>query len=127
MVAALVDSSVVIDLLRGYSPAVTWYATQSDLGISRIVWLELIEGAPNKQKQRHAIKLLRTFAETIETEPEDGIWALTQLSTFRLSHNIDAFDCFIASANARLKIPLYTRNIKHFEPLLGLMAQVPYT
>ena len=126
MVIALVDSSVVIDLLRGYPNAIAWYSTQIDLGISRIVWLEVVEGAPNQQKQRQAIQFLRTFAQTIEIEPADGVWALTQLMKFHLSHNVDAFDCLIASASARLNIPLYTRNLKHFAPLLGSMAQVPY-
>jgi hypothetical protein len=30
MVTAIIETSVVIDLLRAYSPAVNWYASQSN-------------------------------------------------------------------------------------------------
>lgn len=43
MVAGMLDSSVLIDVLRGYAPAELWLAAQGQLGTTRIVWLELIE------------------------------------------------------------------------------------
>jgi len=35
-------------------------------------------------------------------------------------------DCLIAAAAFRLQVPLHTRNLKHFAPLLGELAQEPY-
>ena len=70
MVAGLVDSSVLIDVLRGYTPAQTWLSMQAQLGVTPIVWLELIEGAPNKIKQKTAIQLLRRF-QRIELSDTD--------------------------------------------------------
>ena len=125
MVSALLDTSIVVDLLRGYGPAQEWYLEQSNLGSSRIVWFETIEGAPNRQAQRHAIRLLRRF-ELVELTAEDMTFATAMLVRFNLSHNIDAFDCLIAVVNARLQVPLYTRNLKHFVPLIGELAQSPY-
>lgn len=128
MVIALVDSSIVIDLLCGYANAVSWYSEQTHLGISGIVWQEIIGEAPGPQKRYHAIQLLSSFSQTIDLTANDAIWAVDQLREIRLSDNtIDIYDCLIASANARLNIPLYTRNLKHFAPLLGPLAQVPYT
>lgn len=125
MVNALVDTSVVIDLLRGYPPAQAWYLQQVDLGVSRAVWLEALEGSQNRQEQRHALKLLKRFY-TDEITESDSIWATNQLIRLNLSHNIDAFDCLIAASAHRLNVTLYTRNLKHFVPLIGGLAQQPY-
>jgi predicted nucleic acid-binding protein len=45
---------------------------------------------------------------------------------FTLSHGVGIMDCLIASVSYRLQVPLYTRNLKHFTPLLGALAQTPY-
>lgn len=125
MVAGLLDSSVLIDILRGYDPAEEWLATQEQLGVTQIVWLELLEGAQDKRAQVRALKLLRRF-ETIKLTPVDMEWAVKQLTRYGLSHNVGAFDCLIASVHPRLNAPLYTRNLKHFMPIIGSMAVSPY-
>jgi len=125
MVSALLDTSVIIDLLRGYPPARLWNRTQSNVGVCRAVWLEVIEGVENRQKQQIAIKLLNGF-ELIELTTEDIVWATEQLIALNLGHSMDSFDCMIASVNHRLQVPLYTRNMKHFKPLLGSLAESPY-
>ena len=125
MVNSLVDTSIVVDLLRGYSPAHNWFLVQGDLAVTRAVWLEIVEGVTNRSAQRHALKLLRRF-ELIELTTVDIVWATEKLITHNLSHNVDAFDCLIAAVNFRLQLPLHTRNLKHFVPLLGLLAQSPY-
>jgi len=65
MVAALVDSTIVVDLLRRFPLAEAWYARQQNLGLTYAVWLEVLEGAQNKPKQTSAhrtslSKLLRS-------------------------------------------------------------------
>lgn len=125
MVTGLVDSSVLVDVLRGYPPAEQWLADTAQLGVTQIIWLELLEGSQNKQRQREAMKLLRRFA-LIRLTGDDVQWSIEQLITLRLSHNVDAFDCLIASVHVRLNLPLYTRNLKHFIPLIGELARSPY-
>lgn len=39
------DTSIVVDLLRGYPLAQTWLIGQQGLGVCRAVWLEVFEGA----------------------------------------------------------------------------------
>ncbi|MEZ4670167.1 MAG: hypothetical protein R3E39_19855 [Anaerolineae bacterium] len=51
---------------------------------------------------------------------------MKQLFRLRLSHNVDSFDFLIAALAHRLQLPLYTRNLKHFGPLLGGLAVVAY-
>ena len=125
MALALVDTAIVVDLLRGYPPAQSWFLTQQDLGASRAVWLEVIEGAQNRNAQRHALHLLRRM-ELVEITTADVVWATEQLLALNLSHNIDAFDCLIAAVSHRLQLPLFTRNLKYFSPLIGQQAQRPY-
>jgi predicted nucleic acid-binding protein len=125
MVSQLLDTSIVVDVLRGYLLARTWLSNNSDLGITRIVWLEVIEGAENRREQERAVKTLKEF-ELVTLTVEDMDWAVDKLLQFNLSHNLDAVDCLIASANYRQQLPLYTRNLKHFTPLLGTLAQNPY-
>ena len=125
VVTGFLDTAVVVDLLRAYPPAPEWLATQSGLGLTPIVWLEILDGVEDLRAQKRAIELLRHF-ERVDLEPGDFDWAIQQALRFRLSHSVDAMDCLIASVAARLELPLYTRNLKHFSPLLGPLAQRPY-
>lgn len=125
MVTALVDTSVVVDILRGYPAAQVWYQNQQDLGVSRAVWLEILEGVQNRKAQSDALKLLRRF-QIEEIVTADVVWATERLAQLGLSHNVDAFDCMIAAVNQRLQLPLYTRNLKHFVPLIGTLSMKPY-
>jgi predicted nucleic acid-binding protein len=126
MVNAVLDSSVLIDVLRNYPQALEWIAGRyADYALTSMVWLEVIQGAPNIQEQQRSIKLLRQF-EKLETLTVDFDWAITQLIRFNLRYNVELEDCLIAAPAHRLQIPLYTRNLKHFTPLLGTLAISPY-
>lgn len=126
MVVGLVDTSIIVDLIRGFPDAHRWLSTITDeLGVTYYVWLEIIQGAANKQKQKTAIQLLRDF-QLISATADDVEWAVQSLMRVNLTHNVDALDCLIAATSYRLQIPLYTRNLKHFAPLIGQLAQNPY-
>jgi predicted nucleic acid-binding protein len=125
VVTGLLDTAVLVDLLRSYEPSRDWLAGQPRLGIVPIVWLEIIQGAENLRAQKRAVELLRHF-ERVDLEPADFDWAIGQALRLRLSHSVDVMDCVIAAAARRLDLPLYTRNLKHFEPMLGSLARKPY-
>lgn len=93
--------------------------------MSPVVWLEVIEGATNKLDQKRAVQLLARF-ERVEVAPTDFDWAIRRALALRLSHNIDMMDCLIAASAHRLGLPLFTRNFKHFQPLIGQLAPKPY-
>ncbi len=121
----LVDTSVIVDLLRGYQPAAAWLQGQGRLGVCRVVWIEILEGSLNRVKQQQAIALLNRF-DLVEVTTSDLVWATQTLMIYGLSHNVDGYDCIIASINHRLQLPLYNRNMKHFAPLLGNLSVKPY-
>lgn len=126
MVTGLLDTAIIIDNLRMYPPAINWLANyQTQLGVSRIVRLEVLEGTLDKRGLQSALVLLNDF-ELIELTSADTEWAEDQLIRFHLSHNVGMMDCLIAAASHRLQVPFYTANLKHFVPLLGSLAQRPY-
>ena len=124
---ALTDTTILIDLLRSHPPALQWRTTNPNLivGMASIVALEVIQGAMNKVDQQRAENLVSQFSLVYLTE-DDQVWALRQLHAYHLSHNVGLLDCLIAAPAFRLQLPLYTRNLKHFTPLLGSLAQQPY-
>lgn len=126
MVNSLVDTSIIIDLVRGFPEAHQWLQTITDeVGVTQYVWLEVVQGAQNKAKQQAAVKLLSDFTQ-VPVTAADVAWAVEALLRVQLSHNVDALDSLIAATASRLQVPLYTRNLKHFVPLLGTLAQRPY-
>lgn len=96
MVDVLIDTNIIVDLLRGYQPAQNWIAAQKQIGICRIVYMEVVQGATDRKKQREALKLLKRFA-MVEHTQSDFIWATRQLTRHSLNYSIDVTDALIAA------------------------------
>ncbi len=128
MVDILLDSSIIIDLLRNFEPAAIWLSSEKtpNIGITKFVWLEAVFGADSTRELDRTTTLLKNF-EIIPISVADVDWALRRLTKLTLAHNsIDPMDALIASTSYRLSIPLCTRNLKHLRPLLGSLAISPY-
>jgi predicted nucleic acid-binding protein len=95
------------------------------MGITSIVWFEMIGGAHDKSDQRAVMRFLAAFELVCLTE-SDQLRAMKQYEVFLLSHGVGMNDCLIAAPAERLGVPLYTRNLKHFTPLLGDLAVMAY-
>ncbi|MBZ0281350.1 MAG: PIN domain-containing protein [Anaerolineae bacterium] len=128
MVTAVVETSIIVDLLRNHAPAVTWYQTQTQptLGITPIIWMEVLSGGLNKAERLRSARLLQQFSMAYLTEA-DLNWAMQAQMQYELSHGVGMMDCLIASVSHRLQIPLYTHNLKHFTPLIGNLAYKPFS
>lgn len=127
MIDGLLDTSVVIDVHRGYVPSMVWMRENRslELAVSSVVWMEAVEGARSKLDQQQILALLGEF-DLLYAVPTDCAWAMDRLRVYRLSHGLDMMDCLIASSAQRLNLPLYTRNLKHFTPIIGDLARKPY-
>jgi predicted nucleic acid-binding protein len=93
--------------------------------ITPITWPEVVGSARGKTQRAESEHLLAQFALAYLT-PEDQHWAMEQFARFQFSHHIDMNDCLIASVAARLSVPLYIRNLKDRQPLLGDFAHQSY-
>lgn len=128
MITAFLDTAILIDVLRRYPPAMVWLNRQNPdalFAISPLIKMEVIRGTVNKVEQQRALKLLADF-DMIYLSQDDMVWAIDQQIQFQLSHGVGVVDCLIAAPCVRLQLPIYTRNLKHFAPLLGSLAVQPY-
>jgi predicted nucleic acid-binding protein len=126
-VQAVVDTTILVDLWRANTAALNWMATQRTtvFGLPVLVYMEVVNGARNRIEVQQAITLLQPYP-VIYLISKDSKWAQEQHLKFKLSHNVGIGDALIASASARLKIPIYTLNTKHFAPLPDVTAIRPY-
>ena len=126
MITAFLDTNILIEVYRNNPVAKAWFGSQSDLALSSVAWLELMEGASGKAGQRRCLEIIAPLDLVFVTE-DDQRWAMTQVLRYRLSHGVSFKDCLIASVCHRLQLPLYTQNVKDFVPTLGLALVIkPY-
>ncbi len=127
MVDGIVDSSILIDLLRKNSDAVMWKTTVSNLRlyITPIIWMEIVQAASDKQKRQQILKFLKQFP-IVHSMPSDNLWAMRQIARFSLGHGLHLSDALIASVAVRLNVPVYTLNVKHFTLLPSIQISTPY-
>ena len=124
----LLDSDVMIDLLRQYSPAVKWFDTLEDeeeIILPGYVVMELIQGCRNKTEQERLQRELAAYG-VIWPSPEDCDRALQVFTRYRLSHNAGLLDMLIGQTAVALDIPLCTFNQKHYQFVPGLQTIQPY-
>ncbi|RLC78819.1 MAG: VapC toxin family PIN domain ribonuclease [Chloroflexi bacterium] len=119
----LLDSDVMIEILRNNPKAIQWLLTQRGkaIGLPVIVRMELVRGARNRQEQRTIVRELDKY-ETVHLETGDTIKALKWFEDFYLSHGLGIMDCLIAAPAVRLRRPLYTFNVRHYRVIPGLDA-----
>lgn len=124
----LLDSDVMIDLLRQYQLAVTWFGTLEDeeeIILPGYVVMELIQGCRNKTEQERLQRELATYG-VVWPSPEDCDRALEVFIQYHLSHNAGLLDALIGQTAVALGMPLYTFNQKHYQFIPGLQTIQPY-
>jgi len=127
MSVGIVDSTVIIHLLRNDALALAWVKgfTQR-VNVTSITWLEVMYGAQGKAEQARAKAVLANFDLEFPTQT-DQLWAMTQIELHRLSQGVGINDCLIASVAHRLQVPMFTHNQKDFlKTLPAQMVIKPY-
>lgn len=126
-VKLVLDTSVLIDVLRGRDPAVTFLGNSIQAGHHlwsvTVVRTEVLAGmrAGEEQPTLGLLAAIRWVDVTIEIADRAGALA----RTYRKSHpGVDTVDYVIAAATEHLGATLCTGNVKHFPMFKGLAA--PY-
>lgn len=124
---AIVDTSVFIDYLRQIPLAQEWFLenTQTNLAVTPIVWMEIVQGARNRIERAQYIRFLRQF-DIEHPTVDSNLWAMRQFAQFHLGHGIEMADVMIASVAVHLNVPLYSLNLRHYQVLPGLDVRTPY-
>jgi predicted nucleic acid-binding protein len=123
----LVDTDVMVDVLRSYPPAMEWMRTRAaeNLTLPGFVLLELIEGCPDKSGQDRVLKLAKR-CEIAWLSEEASDRAATLFGTYRLSRGLDMIDALIGQTALELNATLLTFNQKHYACVPGLETAAPY-
>ncbi|OQY45658.1 MAG: hypothetical protein B6242_09745 [Anaerolineaceae bacterium 4572_78] len=123
----LIDSDVLIDILRNYAPAIAWLKSiakyHADIHIMSA--MEIIDGSRNKIDLNHNKKFIIQFSILFPATEEMKL-AYQLLITHRLATGIGIADCMIAATAKQRGIRLYSFNAKHFRHVEGLDMRMPY-
>lgn len=124
----LLDTDVMIDILRGYTPALAWLRSLNDdvIALPGFVLMELIQGCKTKKGQQSLSKELDSY-KILWPSHSDCNDAVKLFTRYRLSHNIGIIDVLIGQLALSFDLPLHTFNKKHYEPIPRLTTVQPYT
>src|SRR5690242_20677023 len=100
----LVDTDVLIDVQRGHPPALAWFTGLTDFpAVPGFVVMELIQDARNAREVRRALKLVAPLKIVWPTEV-DCARALSDFTTYHLSHALGLIDAMIAACAVGLSV-----------------------
>ncbi len=124
----LLDTDIMIDVLRRYPPAVTWLESlgNEEILLPGFVVMELLQGCRNKVEQEQIEKELQAYAVAWPS-PETCNKAMAVFASAHLSHGLGMLDALIGQTAVALQVPLYTFNQKHYVAVPHLQTVQPYT
>ena len=123
----LLDTDVMVDLLRQYPPAVAWLDSlgEEEIILPGFVVMELIQGCRNKAEQERVERELGAYGVAWPS-PEKCDEALSVFTSYHLSHGLGILDALIGQIVVALDLPLYTFNQKHYAAIPNLKTVQPY-
>jgi hypothetical protein len=123
----LLDTDILIDLLREYPPAVGWLNTVGDeeILIPGLVMMEIIQGCRSKAEQEEVARALSSYS-VMWPDSQACDEALIVFSDRHLSHGLGLLDALIGQTAVALNLPLYTFNQRHYDAIPNLKTAQPY-
>lgn len=123
----IMDTDVIVDVLRGHAPALVWLEHQREqvVGVPVIVRMEVMQGAKSRRDEAAIARRLDEFT-CLHLQTGDSEVAESCFRQFHLSHNLGILDCLISAIAVRQGVPFYTFNAKHFSIVPKLDARFPY-
>ena len=117
----LIDSDVLIWLMRGNPAAMAAVNQQTDWYISAVSYMELVQGCRNKAELKAIQKAFKSGAGDVLPITQGISDAACRLvEKYSLSHSVHLADALIAATALEHKLPLLSGNGKHFAAIDGL-------
>lgn len=122
----ILDTDVLIDVLRRHPPALEWFSGIADKPTTTgFCAMEVVSGCRDSADVRRAELFLADL--DVLWPPEDDLHrALTDYASLRLSSGLGVLDALIATTAIGLDMPLATFNVRHFSSIPGLTLVQPY-
>jgi len=125
----VLDSDVLIDLARGYVPAIELVdrliAEGERPAISIVTEMELLLGARTRAEQRLIGQLTRRLL-VLPLSEMISLRARNLVARYGLSHGLTIPDALIAATAIATRARLLTQNVRHFSYLPSLRVRAPY-
>ncbi len=118
----ILDTTILIDFLRGSIKAAQYLQNLTNPTLSIITEAEIYQGAKNKNDLIKWEKLFNNFNILPITE-EISILGIGLLRQYRLSHSLHILDALIAATAKNHNLTLKTGNIKHFRFIKDLKIE----
>jgi predicted nucleic acid-binding protein len=109
----LLDTNILIDVLRGEPPALAWLEQQERPHISVISWIEVLVGCREGESGR-----VEAWLDTIPRLPLNDAIALESVQ-LRQRHGLKIPDAIISATARCVDLNLATRNSRDFSLTLG--------
>lgn len=120
----LIDSDVLIWMLKGNSKAVKTVAEARPFCVSVVNDIEIVQGVRNKDELRRWRRWLDTQAtEVLHINEDISRRAQLLVEQFSLSHHLQLADALIAGCAMSHGHTLLTANEKHFRGIPGLSVK----
>ena len=120
MEQVLVDTSILIDILRGRRDSILkGKDDNTDFAISVVTYMELLQGSRDKDEATK-IEKIREVCRLIHLDLQISEQSLSLIKKYSLSHRLQIPDALIAATALMLNIPLLTLNKKDFHYISGL-------
>jgi predicted nucleic acid-binding protein len=121
----LLDTNVLIDLLRRRTDAINYLQGLRDLPFtSPVVLGELYAGVRDGPERLHLDQLVRSGVRVVSLTREMGISGGLFVRQYAKSHSVGLADALIAATAQQIGATLVTLNSKHFPMLNDIL--VPY-
>ena len=123
----LIDTDILIDVLRGIDTAINRLQNESKtalLSISVVTEMELMVGCRNKSEQQKLTVFLNNYG-ILKINESISDQAVELLRQYRLSHGLLIPDALIAATALSLDIPLLTKNQSDYRFITGVNL-LPY-
>lgn len=122
----LLDTDILIDIQRGYEPALNWFGALKTLPkIPGFVAMELVQDAQNTRQLQDAMALIDPLDILWPTDSDNEL-ALENFKKYHLSHGLGLLDALIAGCAIGHSTILCTFNKKHYDVISNLVTEQPY-
>ena len=123
----LLDTDIMVDLLRGYPSAVSWLESikHESLALPGFVVLELLDGCSNRQQTDRLLTFVASY-RTVWPSARDCDRAIADFALGRLRRRLSILDVLIAECAVGFHLPLYTFNVRHLAAVPDLRTVQPY-
>ena len=111
----LLDTDVLVDILRNHPRALAWLTSlgNAPIALPGLVAMELVQGCRNLSELQQ-VEALHCRCTLHWPSSADCLRALSDFTTYHLSHNLGLLDALIGETAVGLGLSLATFNLKHY-------------